>query len=69
MTKQEIIEAINSTIIANGQKGITAESLNLILNEIVDNSGESGSGGGNDALTVMYDAGMFFDHSAMSMDQ
>ena len=46
MSKQEILEAINSTIVANGQKGITAESLNLILNEMVESSGAGGSGEG-----------------------
>lgn len=46
MSKQEILEAINSTIVTNGQKGITAESLNLILNEMVESSGEGGSGEG-----------------------
>lgn len=46
MSKQEILEAINNTIVANGQKGITAESLNLILNEMVESSGEGGSGEG-----------------------
>lgn len=44
MTKEEIIEAINSTIVTNGQKGITAESLNNILVELA-NSGGSGTGG------------------------
>lgn len=47
MTKAEIIEAINSTIVTNGQKGITAESLSLILTEIVNISGEGDSGGGS----------------------
>lgn len=47
MTKNEIKECINSTIVSNDDKGITAESLNLILNEIVDNSGEGGNGGDN----------------------
>lgn len=42
MTKNELIEAINSTIIPNGQKGITAESLNLILNELVNSGGGTG---------------------------
>ena len=42
MTKNELIEAINSTIVANGQKGITAESLNLILNELVNSGGGTG---------------------------
>ena len=69
MNKTEIKQCINETIVPNNEHGITAESLNLILNEMVDNSGETGSGGGNDALTVMYDAGMFFDYSEMSMDQ
>lgn len=44
MTKEEILEAINSTIVTNGQKGITAESLNNILVELA-NSGGSGAGG------------------------
>lgn len=47
MNKTEIKECINNTIVPNGEQGITAESLNLILNEMVDNSGEPGSGGGN----------------------
>ena len=42
MTKNELIEAINSTSVANGQKGITAESLNLILNELVNSGGGTG---------------------------
>ena len=36
MTKNEIIEAINATIVTNGQKGITAESLANILLEMVN---------------------------------
>ena len=39
MNKQEIIEAINSTIVANGQKGITAEALANILIEMLIASG------------------------------
>ena len=46
MTKQEIVNAINATIVANGQKGISAESLNNILNEMVNAIPEGGSGGG-----------------------
>lgn len=46
MTKAEIIEAINSTIVANGQKGITAESLANILLEMVNATPEGGSGAG-----------------------
>lgn len=46
MTKAEIIEAINSTIVANGQKGITAESLANLLIEMASATHE-GSGGLN----------------------
>lgn len=49
MTKQEVLDAINATIVANGQKGITAESLNNILTEMVNAAGEGGSG----ALRIM----------------
>ena len=45
MTKEEIIEAINSTIVANGQKGITAESLANLLIEMASATPEGGSGG------------------------
>ena len=45
MNKQEIIEAINSTIMPNGQKGITAEALANILIEMANASGSGGSGG------------------------
>lgn len=47
MTKQELIAAINETISANGQKGITAESLANILTEMVNAAPEGGSGGGS----------------------
>jgi hypothetical protein len=50
MTKPEIIEAINSTIVPNGQKGITAESLNNILNEMANAT----YGGGGDGLLKVY---------------
>lgn len=46
MTKEELKEAIASTIVENGQKGITAQALANILNEIVDAAGEGGGGGG-----------------------
>lgn len=45
MSKQEILDAINATIVPNGQKGITAESLANILTEMVNAAGEGGSGG------------------------
>lgn len=50
MTKAEIIEAINSTIVANGQKGITAESLANLLIEMASATPEGGSGGSGGAL-------------------
>lgn len=50
MTKAEIIETINSTIVANGQKGITAESLANILIEMASATPEGGSGGSGGAL-------------------
>lgn len=46
MTKEELKEAIAATITENGQKGITAQSLANLLNEIVDAAGEGGGGGG-----------------------
>lgn len=45
MTKNEILEAINSVIVSNDQKGITAEVLANILTEIVNAIPEGGSGG------------------------
>ena len=42
MTKEELKEAINATIVENGQKGITAQVLADILNEIVESSGSGG---------------------------
>jgi hypothetical protein len=53
MTKNEIIEAINATIIPNGQKGITAESLANILLEIVNATPEGGSGGSGQIVFYM----------------
>ena len=44
MTKQEIVEAINATIVPNGTKAITAESLANLLIEMVEAMGEGGSG-------------------------
>lgn len=51
MTKNEIIEAINSTIMPNGQKGITAETLANILVEMAN-----ASGGGVTVYVGMVDA-------------
>ena len=54
MTREELKEAIASTIKENGQKAITAESLANLLNEIVDAAG-SGGGTGGGAVTIMID--------------
>ena len=45
MTKNELIEAINATIVPNGQKAITAESLANLLMEMVNATPEGGNGG------------------------
>lgn len=49
MSKSELVELINSTIKTNGAKGISAQSLNNTLLEMVESSGE---GSGSGALTV-----------------
>lgn len=46
MTKNEIISAINETIVPNGKKGINALALNNVLVEMANASGEGGSGNG-----------------------
>lgn len=54
MTKKEIIEAINATIVPNNVKGITAESLANILIEMVNAEGGNAEGGSGDgALRVI----------------
>ena len=52
MTKNEIIEAINSVIVSNDQKGITAESLANILIEMVNATPEGGGGGGGGVMYI-----------------
>lgn len=55
MTKEELKEAIASTIVENNQKGITATALANLLNEIVDAAGEGGGGNaGGGASNVLY---------------
>lgn len=51
MAKQDVLDAINATIVENGQKGITAQALNNVLTMMTENAGEGGSGDG--ALRVM----------------
>lgn len=44
MTQEELYEAIDATIVPNGQRGITAESLAALLKDIASNAGGSGQG-------------------------
>lgn len=46
MNKQELIEAIEATLVPNGNKAITADALRNLLIDIVENSGGGGQGGG-----------------------
>lgn len=52
MAKQDVLDAINATIIENGQKGITAQSLNNVLTMMAENAGEGG-GSSDGALRVI----------------
>lgn len=45
MSKEELIEAINSTLISNEENAITADALRNLLTDIVENSGNGGRGG------------------------
>lgn len=63
MTKNEIIEAINATIVTNGQKGITAESLANILLEMVNATPEGGSGAG---MPYVYMGSMNMENGELS---
>jgi hypothetical protein len=51
MAKQDVLDAINATIVPNGTKGITAQSLNNVLTMMTENAGEGG--GGDGALRVI----------------
>jgi hypothetical protein len=42
MNKQELIEAIEATLVPNGNKAITADALRNLLIDIVENSGQGG---------------------------
>lgn len=52
MAKQDVLDAINATIVENGQKGITAQALNNVLTMMTENAGEGG-GSGDGALRIM----------------
>ena len=45
MSKEELIEAINGTLISNEEKAITADALRNLLTDIIENSGNGGGGG------------------------
>lgn len=51
MAKQDVLDAINATIVENNQKGITAQALNNVLTMMTENAGEGGSGDG--ALKIL----------------
>lgn len=51
MAKQDVLDAINATIVPNGTKAINADSLRNLLTMMVENAGEGGSGEG--ALRVI----------------
>lgn len=51
ISKEELKQMLDSTIIANGQKGITAESLNQALTAIVEAMG-TGSGAGSEYIDM-----------------
>ena len=55
---QEVVDAINATIVPNNVKGITADSLRNLLLLMAENSGGSG-GSGEGALRVMIPMGEF----------
>ena len=53
MAKQDVIDAINATIVPNGSKAINADSLRNLLIMMAENAGEGGSGSGDGALRVI----------------
>lgn len=59
MNKTELLTAIDATIATNGKKGISAQSLKNILNEMVNATpeGGSGSGGSTELVEVRVDFG------------
>lgn len=52
MAKQDVLDAINATIVPNGAKAINADSLRNVLTMMTENAGEGG-GSGDGALRVM----------------
>lgn len=54
MTKQEILEAIDATIVPNDKKAITADSLANLLREMASATPESNGGGGGDTSLRLF---------------
>lgn len=71
MAKQDVINAINSTIIPNNAKAINADSLRNLLLLMAENMGGGGSSSGDGALRVIVPdlamtGGMFVDMGEFS---
>lgn len=67
MAKQDVLDAINATIVPNGIKGITAQSLNNLLTMMTENAGEGGSGDG--ALRVIVPEMMMLAPGILAMGE
>lgn len=63
MSKEELIEAINGTLISNEENAITADALRNLLTDIVENSGNGGGGG----ITLFIDFYMDENENAISL--
>lgn len=68
MAKQDVLDAINATIVENGQKGITAQSLNNVLTMMAENAGEGG-GSGDGALRVIVPELLMFGLEIVGMGE
>lgn len=70
MTTQEIREMLDSTITANGKREISGNSLNAVLNAILDlvEQGGGGSGFGGSAITVLLPNDTSFDADCQNPD-
>lgn len=53
MTKQDVLDAINATMVPNGIKAINADSIRNLLTMMMEFVGEAGSGSGDGALRVI----------------
>lgn len=58
MSKETVKQAISETIVSNGKRGISAQSLSNVLNLMVDEGGSGGSG------AMMIRMGTFTDTSS-----